>query len=205
MKPWPVFIQRGSLIGLTSVFAARVLAALGGILISLLIARVAGAEVLGNFAFALSLAAVLAMVARCGLDNCILKATAGSRTRDDWQKLPGNFHHSLYLTSGAAGVVICLAAGAVWLLPVADKTSLYLLVAAVLPLSLLAIVAGYLRGLDRVALASLLDVGGLSLAAVPLLAIYVFLAQDLSETVCFDKFSNSYCNKLRCFSKLCTA
>jgi len=170
-------IGRRALIGLGAVMAVRVLAGLGGILIGIVIARLAGAEALGQFTFALAVALALALIARLGLDNCLLKEVARRLSLGAPDGLPAILAHALGWSGAVACAISSLAGAALWagLVPEAGP-GLAVLVWAVVPLTVMAVAGGYLRGLGHVALASFLDAGGLSLGtviALPLAALIV--------------------------------
>lgn len=192
-------LQNRGVLSLGVVFGVRVLVALGGIGLSVVIARMAGAGGLGQVTFALALATVMSTVARSGLDIALLKAVAGRLTQDGQQdsqnaskppnqhpsqhpdrrhaaELPGHLGDVLGTTTlWALGLCLPLAALAMAGWPAAlGSDAARVLIWAVLPLTVLAVIAGYLRGIARVAVASVVDVSGIALlAALVLGALYL--------------------------------
>lgn len=67
-----------------SAFAVRVIGTLSGLLISLVVSRLLGAEGTGTYYLALSIMLVFATLARMGFDNTIVRVVAGYTVNKEW-------------------------------------------------------------------------------------------------------------------------
>ncbi|MDN5869891.1 MAG: hypothetical protein L0H73_04105 [Nitrococcus sp.] len=161
-----------SAIGLAAVFITRGIGAVGGVSLSLIIAQLAGADGLGQFTVFLSFLGIFAILARRGLDTILIRTVALIEHAGIGGRLPAILRHGAHTALGGA-LVLCLP-GAVLLgsgflgkaIPSAE-----LVFAISLPMvTLLGVIAGYIKGTGRPWLAPLFEMGGVSLAATLLIA-----------------------------------
>jgi len=169
---------------------ARGLAALGGALLSIVVARLAGAEGLGQFAVFLSLLGALAILARHGKDMLLIRAVAWAEGRADAATSVALLGHGALRVAGVA-VVLGLGGSALlasgWL-GTAFTGTVALMPLALLLLTLLALVSGYAKGRSRAWLAPLFEIGGISMVAALILAGTAFLITDLGEAAIAGAF-----------------
>lgn len=173
-------MSRQTIVSLGGGLAGRGAAALGGLVLSIIVARLTGPEGLGQFAFSLVTVTVLTMVARFGLDVCLLRTVARRITETRPEDVPALLFHVLKRV-GAQAVALGLAAG-LGALILDRATDLDLRVLAILalsavPIALTAVVAAYLKACRRQALAALLEIGGLSVPVAAVLALLLALGQ----------------------------
>ncbi len=161
--------------------AAFVLKAAGSALtfgLTVLVARMFGAQGSGVYALALSLATLGTVFGRLGLDQVLVRETAAAVITKDWGAIRGHYRNSMLLATVASLVV----AAALWLMAPLLSVRLFrepTLVAplrwmafSVVPWTMLLLHAELLRGLKRIAQYYLIQAVGLPLgASVLLLAI----------------------------------
>lgn len=153
---------------------ARGGSALGGMLLSLLVARLAGAEGLGQFAIFTALLGTLSLLALHGTDILMIRGVALAYGRGNPGSALGLLWHGaepvliISLAMGAVGSVI-LASG---LLGSPFPGAVFLMPAALVMQATLTLIAGYAKGQSRAWLAPTFEIGGVSLfAAVILFAL----------------------------------
>lgn len=158
-------------LAISSTMVVRGIGAVGGVLLSLAIARLSGADGLGRFAVFLSLLGACAILARHGMDMLLTRAVAWASDRTENGTPVAYLRHCAVrvlipalVLGGVASAVLASGAlggafpGTVALTPVA------------LPLlTVLALVAGYAKGRSRPWLAPLFEIGGISILAALLL------------------------------------
>lgn len=161
--------------GAGAAFGAKGLGVAGLLGLQALLGRTLGAEGTGLFLLALTLAVVASVVGRVGLDNAILRLAAGQAETGDWRGVAGVARHGI-LTALATSAAACAALYA--LAPaladhVFGKPELVAplrgLALAVVPISLLFLLAELLKAVRRIGLSQLLQ------NAPPLLAIGLLL------------------------------
>ncbi len=171
-------------LSLGNVIILRGLASIGGIALSVVISRAAGAEVLGSTTFALSVASLLAVLGRWGLDTSLMKHVSGSLAKQNLGTLPVALRHTLARTGVLGGAMTALIVAA-WLLWPEYWNELFgesgLILLATLPLTFFAVTAGYVKGLRHVAMSGMMDLGILSFvtSGVLLLALYYRSSMDI--------------------------
>ncbi len=148
--------MREVLKGASSAFAIRVLGTLIGFIVSVVVARLLGAEGAGVYFLAISIASVAAMVGRIGFDNTVVRFVASLASARDWAGVR-------FVNGTASGVVaaasllisVVFFVGAKWLAvdifgkPIME-TPFRIAALSVLPLSLAMIQAESLRGLKSI-------------------------------------------------------
>ncbi len=173
-----------SALELAAVFVARGAGAAGGILLSILVARISGVKGLGDFAVLISFVGIAAILARRGLDTILIRLVAVSqfprRSLRDWSLLLNGLR-TVALTSGLLAILGFGIFESNVLGVSFDGSSI--VVAGSIPLiALLAVVSGYLKGIGRPWLAPFFEIGGVSLlaAASILAAISLGYTPDLT-------------------------
>lgn len=169
-------------IAISATMAARGTSALGGLLLSLLIAHVSGPEGLGAFAVFLSLAGACAILARHGRDMLLTRAVAWSadHTRDGTAvALLCHCVTRVVLPAFVLGVIASgvLASG---VLGSAFPGTVVLTPLALVPLTVLALMAGYARGRSRPWLAPLFEIGGISMLTALLLGATILTGRTVT-------------------------
>lgn len=162
---------------------ARGLSALGGVLLSVVIARSTGAEGLGAFAVFLSLLSVGAILARHGKDMLLLRAIAWVMDRAAGGTPVALLRHvalrilvpSIVLGGAASGFLASGVLGAVF------QGTIVLTPLALILLTMLALVSAYCKGRSRSWLAPLFEIGGVSMLAALLLGGMVLAGAVVSE------------------------
>lgn len=157
-----------AVIELITPMSARGAGVLGGVLLSFVVARYAGAEGLGQFAVFLSLLGALAILARHGMDTLLIRAVSWAEV----STVPGTqvaqlLHGVIRVLLPATllgGAGSCLLASG-WL--GAPFPGTIVLMPFMVPLlSVLALVSGYAKGRSRAWLAPLFEIGGISMLTV---------------------------------------
>ncbi|WP_346839080.1 flippase [Microbulbifer sp. SAOS-129_SWC] len=136
--------------------AARILAALGAFIVSLLIGRQLGASESGYYFLAFSVVTFLAGFSRIGLENTLLRFTGAAFAEQAWGTVRSVFTRAMLLTSGASFVVaLLLYLSAGWLAErVFAKPELTAVLRAMAPgvvgLALFTMISMGLQGLRRI-------------------------------------------------------
>lgn len=150
-----------------------------GFVFHLLVARILGPSGVGVFYLALTLAMVATIPGRLGLDTALVKYTAKFRETEEWGRLLGTSRRArafALVASGLAASVLVLGAPLLandvfkeprLVLPIR------ILGVAVVPLSLMRLQAGVLRGLEKIKASLTVEHGkyGFYLAAIPVVAV----------------------------------
>jgi len=153
----------------------RVLGTLLGFAVSVLVARLLGAEGSGVYFLALSVATIAATVGRIGFDNTVVRFIASHASVNEWNSVRFVYRAAIKVVALASLLVsIALFLGAGWIASALfDKPFMELpfrLVAvAVLPLSLAMIQAESLRGLKRIPASQWIKTVFMSLGSLVLL------------------------------------
>jgi len=163
---------RGYLVGGTAgVFSLRVLSAVLGFGVNLVLARTLGAGEYGVYHYVLAWVGLLAVVSAFGLDQVVVREIAAHRAGSDWSLLYGLLRRILRYRLIVAAIVISAAAGIAWLIggltgrPVPLAFWIALGLVPILSLSNLANAA--LQGLRRV----VVGIGADAVVAKPLLLV----------------------------------
>lgn len=148
-----------------SVMGARGGSALGGILLSLIIARLSGADGLGQFAVFTALLGTLSLLALHGTDILMIRAVAWADGQGKAGSTLGLLWHGavpvlfVSLAMGGVGSLI-LASG---LLGTPFPGAVMLMPLVLVMQATLALIAGYAKGRTRAWLAPAFEIGGVSL------------------------------------------
>lgn len=157
--------------------SARVLAAFGMFLLSVVIGQKFGPAGLGEFTFWLSLAIVLGLVARLGLDGCLLKLVAADNAGGDHYPLMTAYRWTLVQTLSSSLALVAFVFFVVYATGADMPIFAVWIVLSIPGLTLLGIVAGYLRGRNFNTVVALIDVGGVG--AVTFLILFFLLQADV--------------------------
>ena len=162
---------------------SRGIASLGGFLLSLIVAQIAGAEGLGPFAVFLSVLGILSIIARRGQDRLVTRAVAWM----DHKAEEGTAVALLLFAASRAlfpaitlGLIGSLLLASGWL-GSAFPGTIVVMPLALLAITLLALVAGYAKGVSRAWIAPLFEIGGISLLATLILACMVLTGNAVPE------------------------
>lgn len=168
--------MRNSIGFLLGALGARGGAALGGMLFSLLVARTAGAEGLGQFAVFTALLGTLSLLALHGADTAIVRTVA-------WADAQGKTGSAIGILWHSAMTVLLMAVGlgviGSWILASELLGTPFPGAVALMPVALviqsaLALAAGYAKGRSRPWLAPTFEIGGVSFFA----AFFLFMLSD---------------------------
>lgn len=161
-----------------STFITRGMGAVGGMLLSLFVARIAGAEGLGSFAVFLSLLGVGSIFARRGKDMLLVRAVAWSLTQVEhkgvaiallWHSIVRVFFPAFILGCFISGLLASGVFGKAF-----PKTIPYMPIMLFM-MTVLFLVAGYIKGVSRASLSPLFGIGGISAITALILAAATFL------------------------------
>lgn len=146
---------RGLLAGVSVTLGLRVLAIGLGLASSVLLARMLGAAEAGVYILAFSIASMLAMAGRLGLDQVVVRSVAVHHSEGNWGGVNGTIATGLRVTAVGAGTLAILTwtTAGVWSetflqLP-ALELPLKLLALAILPIAVSDLFSEALRGLGR--------------------------------------------------------
>ncbi len=163
--------------GATTAFVLRVAGSGLAFLLNLLLARVLGADQLGNYFLAMTVCTIAAVFGRFGLDNVLVRFTAAGAAAADWSSVKGLYHKGLLI-----GVIASAISSAVMFVNapylaeyVFSKTELAgpvrVMALAVVPLSVSFLFTGVLGGLKRIRDSQLVQ--GVGIPGITLLAFYM--------------------------------
>jgi O-antigen/teichoic acid export membrane protein len=164
--------------GAAAAFSLRVLASVLGFGFSVLLARLSGAEGVGIYYLAGMVTGFAAVVGQLGLDNALLRFTAANAAQANWIGVAGVYRKGLWIATGVSVLVTALViGGAPWIAQVifsepALVKPLRLMALAILPLSLIALYGGLLKGLEKIWNAMLVESVSIPLLGLPLLALF---------------------------------
>jgi len=175
-----------SVIGLSAVFLTRGAGALGGAVLSLLVARLAGANGLGQFTVFISLLGIFSMLAKRGMDTILIRVIARAVHRDHTDRIIPLLAYSAKVCLMAA--VLLSIPGVILLesdlLGDTSANSSLVFIFCFPIFTVMAIIAGYLKGIGKPWLAPLCEIGGISLgASLLLIALLVIGHQSSLETI----------------------
>ncbi len=108
---------RGYLVGGTAgVFSLRILSAVLGFGVNLVLARTLGAGEYGVYQYVLAWIGLLAVAAAFGIDKVVVREIAAYQAGEEWRMLNGLLRWALRRRLMAAAVVISAAAGVAWII-----------------------------------------------------------------------------------------
>ena len=142
--------------GSSSALIIRVLGTVLGFVVSVMIARLLGAEGSGIYFLTVSVVMIASTIGRLGFDNTVVRFIAAHASQKEWADVYFVYRTAIKITGFASAVLsVCLFVGASWLaIDVFGKpfmeVPLQIGAAAVLPFSLLVIYAECLRGLKKI-------------------------------------------------------
>lgn len=160
-------------------FALKVGDTLATILISLLLARMLGAEGFGTYSYALAWVALLSIPGLFGMENLTVRHVSAYGSTEAWGLLRGYVRRA-YQTVGAFSAAIALAAAlGAWLLAGGidgGLTAFWLAMLIVPGMALLRLSQASLRGLRHVALGYLPELGVMPIIVIVLLGAAFLVA-----------------------------
>jgi O-antigen/teichoic acid export membrane protein len=129
------------------------------LLLTMVLARVLGAESYGVYTYVLSLVSLLAIPAQLGLPSLVVRETAKAQANEDWSLMRGLWRWSSWMTIGSALLIALLAWGAMTLWPIdfsKDQRLIFAVGLLLIPLIALGnLLDGALRGLRHIVLGNL--------------------------------------------------
>lgn len=155
-------ISYKSIFHLFLVFTSRGLSGLGTITLSIVIALISGAEGLGQFTFNISVVMMLMLISKYGLDICLLRVVANRLASKNNNQLLQFFCETIKITS-LYSIIIMVLGWIIFSIIMPDLEHLGIMIWAVLPLTMLAVISGYLKGHNKSPIAAILEIGGVSL------------------------------------------
>lgn len=158
-------IRLKSLLDLSAVFLARGASTLGGAALSLLIARIDGPGGLGQFTVFVSALGLFSMLAKRGLDTILIRSVARSVHRGDDIRIVQLLVHSSKI-SLMTSLFLCIPGSILLWSGAMGKTAWNspVIFAVSFPIfTMLAIYAGYLKGIAKPWYAPVCEIGGISL------------------------------------------
>ena len=144
---------------------------------NMLLGRLLGAEGAGIYYLALTVTTTATIVGRMGLDNALLRFTASNVAVGNWAKVAGVYRKGMGLAISASFVsTVIVFIGAPWIAQFvfAEPTlvsPLRWMSFGILPMSLLVLHAGLLKGLKRIRDAMLVSSVGIPLLSLPILVM----------------------------------
>lgn len=172
---------------LSFVLIARSLSVLGGMVMSVAIARFFGAEALGKFAVFASLVGVAAIIARRGIDLVVTREVANAEISANsrvgllifWAGLRKTFWVTTIVAAITSALIFSRYFGI-------QSFSIALIFLFFFPIFImLSVYSAYLRGKHRSGAAALLDLGSLSGLAALVLVPALYVLRDQSETLIY--------------------
>lgn len=137
-------------------FLVRIVAALAGFIVSVVVSRQLGAEEAGYFFLAFSIVMVLAAISRAGLDNTVVRFTGAAMPEDEWHTVKSVLQRAVYVSALLSSIVACAVyfSAEFLALHVFDKPALGNVLRSIAPgivgLSVFTLLAMSLQGLRRV-------------------------------------------------------
>jgi len=161
--------------GASSALAIRTLGTLLGFIVSVLVARLLGAEGAGVYFLTLSVATIAATIGRIGFDNTVVRFVASYASENEWGTVHFVYRTALKVVAAASLLVsLTLFLGAEWVASALfDKPlmalPLRLVAVSVFPLALAMIHAESLRGLKSIPASQWIKTVFISLGSITLL------------------------------------
>ncbi len=143
----------------TAIFSIRFFGAILGILFSIVLARVLGANEVGIYFQAINIALIGTIIGRMGLDNAVLKFTAIYSKNNEWGKVNGVYQQAINIclkSSVLATIVLYFTSGMIAEYFYKDMNIVFpiqLMVISIIPFSLMTLHAEMLKGLEKTRLA----------------------------------------------------
>ncbi len=163
--------------GASAAFAVRVSGAGLAFLLNLMLARVLGAEQLGNYLLAVTVCTIAAVFGRFGLDNVLVRFTASGAAAGDWPSVKGLYHKGLWIGIAASAVssAVMFAYAPVIAEHVFSKKELTwpirAIALAVIPVTVAFLFTSLLGGLKRIRDSQLVQ--GIGMPGFTLLAFFI--------------------------------
>lgn len=178
----------GFLGNLLTTGVARVVGALGGLVLSFLIARHLGPSGLGAFAFAQAVCTVIVIISRRGYDVALMRSVSRALSDENRASARGSLRFALRGSARLGVAVAVVTAVVVFLNPVGvisggARYLLLLMLTAVPTLALLWQFSGFFKGLHRASLGILFEQGGAALATAGIFQVVVLFGVDADLTV----------------------
>ena len=173
--------------GASAAFFLQILGACLSFALNLVLARKLGVEGTGIYFLAFTVMSFSSVIGRLGLDNSLLRFVASGAAAGNWKQVTGVFRQGVTLSSTSSAVVAAaLFFLAPWLTAVVFKQPklidpLRILALAVIPFSVLNILAQMLKGVKRIQAGIIIQYVALPGATLGLLAIFSFTALDVSR------------------------
>lgn len=179
MTPWGQLQEGGHLRdvlrGASAALALQVVGAAAGFGFNVLLARSLGPRGVGLYYLALTVVGIGTVLGRLGLDNAMLRYVAAGAAKGDWSQVAGVHRKGIYLAAlSLTACVIGLLIAAPWIAVGLFKEPLLteplrIMALATLPLGLSNLYGESLRGVRRIALATLVQRAGKPLVGAVLL------------------------------------
>ena len=171
----------------TAAFFLQILGAGLSFALNLVLARKLGAEGTGIYFLAFTIVSFSSVIGRLGLDNSLLRFVASGAATSNWKQVTGVFRQGVALASVISAVVAAALfflapwlSGAVFRQPeLVDP--LRILALAVIPFSVLNILAQMLKGVKRIQEGIIIQSVALPAFTLGLLALFSFTALDVSR------------------------
>jgi O-antigen/teichoic acid export membrane protein len=165
-------------LSLIRTFVARGIAAVGGVLLFIVLGRLYGAEGVGVFALAQSIYLGAGILARYGMDNALMRYVGQDPTSSAVSVYLRWALTKSALLSTAAAIVIYLLRDQFALWFNAPMLSIVLpgIALAIPPFTVAFVLAGFMKGIRKPATACLLENGGVSLVATALVLLFYNLS-----------------------------
>lgn len=173
--------------GATAAFLLQVLGAGLSFVLNLVLARKLGADGAGIYFLALTIAVFASVIGRLGMDNSLLRFVASGAAAGDWKRVTGVSRQGVAVTAAtSAAVASVLFFLAPWISTGVFRqpelvAPLRFLALAIIPLSLLNIMAQMLKGMKRIQQGIIIQSVALPTAILGLLAIFSFTALDVTR------------------------
>ncbi len=164
--------------GAVTALGVRILGAASGLLLSITIARMFGVKGSGSFYLLVGIVTVLSALARCGLDNSVVKFVAKSSASSNWLDVKSICTFSSILTTVSSLTISILlfmfsdSIANIFFHNADLGTPIKLVALALTPLSLALINAELLRGLRNIAASAFIKTGAISLATLLVLLAF---------------------------------
>jgi O-antigen/teichoic acid export membrane protein len=158
---------------------------------NVVIARLLGAQGMGVYVLALTIATILSVMTRVGLDNTVLRLTASNLVGNNWARVKGVYEQSRWIVIGvslAVSLVIVLASS--WIAQSVFKEpqlalTLRWMSLAILPMALYVLYAQLLKGLKRTGEAVIIQSLVVQVLALPLLYLLIPRWKEVGAAVAY--------------------
>lgn len=167
---------KGLLQGISIALLLRISGAALGLIYTIVLARVLGAEGAGIYYLALTVITIGSIIGRVGVDRAVLRFTAAHADQEEWQHVAGVYRKAVgFVLIGSSIITILVFGSSHYIAQNIFRepgllVPLRLMAFAILPYSLLTIHGEALKGLERVGSGLFLQMVGVPLISLPLLA-----------------------------------